>query len=54
MENDKANKIDAAIDEVIQSKRLKQGFGFMFKTVFGLIATGLIFLIVLVMAGIIR
>lgn len=47
------NKIDAVIDEVIESKRLRQAFGFFFKAAVGLLIISFIFLIVGVATGIV-
>jgi hypothetical protein len=54
MSDNEKNKIDAVVDEVLESKRLKQGVGFMFKSVLGLVITGFILLVLLVMTGIVR
>jgi hypothetical protein len=39
------NKIDHSIDEVLKSKRLKQGMGFLLKTV---ITLGVLFFVALI------
>jgi hypothetical protein len=54
MEKNEKNKIDAAIDEVLESKRLKQGSKFLFKSAAGLALLVFIIFIVGIMTGGIR
>ena len=51
---DRKNKVDSVIDEVIESKRLRQGFRFLFRTTLGIVLFVTVALIVAVAAGIIR
>ena len=53
MSDSKKNKIDSAIDEVVESKRLRQGFSFLFKSIIGLIILFFVLLLIGVAAGII-
>ena len=54
MSDNRKNKIDSAIDEVIESKRLRQGARFLFTKVLGLVVLGGILLFIAVAMGIIR
>lgn len=54
MEDKNQNKIDAVIDEVLESKRIKQSVKFLFKSTLGLVVTGVVIIILLVALGVIK
>lgn len=49
----KKNKVDAVIDEVIESKRLRQGFRLLFKTALGVVLLVSAVFIVAIATGVI-
>lgn len=54
MSDDGKNKVDSIIDEVLESRRLRQATRFLFKSVFGLIIIGILIFIFAIAAGVIR
>jgi hypothetical protein len=54
MSDNKRNKIDSVIDEVIESKRLRQGTRFLFTKFIGIVVLLIILFILAIAMGIIR
>ena len=54
MSDNKRNKIDSVIDEVIESKRLKQGTRFLFTTFIGFVVLLIVLFILAIATGIIK